>query len=91
MTSDGQAGLVRLLPLGQIPQVLSRKGLLPESKEARKGVCENLTSKRYVTVIATEVGRAVESVHKSSDSDSSIFRTSNSDSSIFKTLTVTPS
>jgi hypothetical protein len=29
--------------------------------------------------------RAVESVHKSSDSDSSIFKTSDSDSSIFKT------
>jgi hypothetical protein len=29
--------------------------------------------------------RAVESVHKSSDSNSSIFKTSDSDSSIFKT------
>jgi hypothetical protein len=34
---------------------------------------------------------AVESVQKSSDSDSSIFKTSNSDSSIFKTPTPTPS
>jgi hypothetical protein len=35
------------------------------------------------------VSRAVESAHKSSDSDSSIFKTSdsNSDSSIFKTPT----
>jgi hypothetical protein len=35
--------------------------------------------------------RAVESVHKSSDSDSSIFKTSDSDSSIFKTPTPIPS
>jgi hypothetical protein len=45
MTLDGQAGLVGLLPLGQIPQVLSGKGLFPESK-ARRGLFENLTSKR---------------------------------------------
>jgi hypothetical protein len=35
--------------------------------------------------------RAVESVHKISDSDSSIFKTSDSDSSIFKIPTPTPS
>jgi hypothetical protein len=53
MTLDGQAGLVGLLRLGQIPQVLSRKGVFPES-EARRGLCEHATSKRYVKVIATE-------------------------------------
>jgi hypothetical protein len=34
-----------------------------------------------------DVGRAVESIHKSSDSSSSIFKTSDIDPSIFKTPT----
>jgi hypothetical protein len=46
-------------------------------------------------IISELVTRAVESVHKSSDSDSdsdcSIVRTSDSDYSIFKTPTQTPS
>jgi hypothetical protein len=35
--------------------------------------------------LTTPENRAVESVHKNSDSDSSIFKTSDSDSSIYKT------
>jgi hypothetical protein len=37
------------------------------------------------------LNRAVESVHKSSDSDSSIFKISDSEFLIFKTPTPTPS
>jgi hypothetical protein len=40
-------------------------------------------------LLAVVHSRAVESVHKSSDSDSSIFKTSDSDSAIFKSPTPT--
>jgi hypothetical protein len=59
MTLYGQAGLLGLFPLGQIPQVFSRKGLFPES-EARKGLGETPTSKRYMRVIGREAGSRSE-------------------------------
>jgi hypothetical protein len=54
---------------------------------------EHVAAKRFATDVDVKQEatswlqtRAVESVHKSSDSDASIFKTFDSDSSIFKTF-----
>jgi hypothetical protein len=49
MTLDSQAGLIGLFSLGQIPHVLSRKG-----------IWENPTRKRYVGVREGEAGSCSE-------------------------------